>query len=90
MKFYFDSKADLFCLQKLGTAVKECLQKCLELNKASISFPALGTGTIGIRKKTAAKMMFNEVLMFAKYHSKKQLTVKFVIFPKELETYNVS
>ncbi|XP_039096579.1 protein mono-ADP-ribosyltransferase PARP9 isoform X2 [Hyaena hyaena] len=73
---------------KLGTAVKECLQKCLELNKASISFPALGTGTIGIRKKTAAKMMFNEVLMFAKYHLKKQLTVKFVIFPKELETYN--
>ncbi|XP_029795290.1 protein mono-ADP-ribosyltransferase PARP9 isoform X3 [Suricata suricatta] len=72
----------------LGIAVKECLEKCLELNRSSISFPALGTGSIGIRKNTAAEIMFNKVLMFAKCHSKKQLTVKFVIFPEELETYN--
>uniref|UniRef100_A0A8C8X6E0 Poly(ADP-ribose) polymerase family member 9 n=1 Tax=Panthera leo TaxID=9689 RepID=A0A8C8X6E0_PANLE len=72
----------------LGMAVNECLQKCLELNITSISFPALGTGSIGIWMNIAAKIMFNEVLKFAKCHLKKQLTVKFVIFPEELEVYN--
>nr|XP_010979838.1 protein mono-ADP-ribosyltransferase PARP9 [Camelus dromedarius] len=71
----------------LKNAMKECLEKCLELNITSISFPALGTGVIGISKGTAAEIMFNEVLLFAKHHLQKQLTVKFVIFPKELETY---
>ncbi|XP_027966504.1 protein mono-ADP-ribosyltransferase PARP9 isoform X2 [Eumetopias jubatus] len=71
----------------LRTAVKECLEKCLELNKTSISFPALGTGNIGIQSSIAAQIMFDEVLTFAKCHLKRQLTVKFVIFPEELETY---
>uniref|UniRef100_A0ABI7Z2K0 Poly(ADP-ribose) polymerase family member 9 n=1 Tax=Felis catus TaxID=9685 RepID=A0ABI7Z2K0_FELCA len=74
--------------ETLGMAVNECLQKCLELNNTSISFPALGTGSIGIWMNIAAKIMFNEVLKFAKCHLKKQLTVKFVIFPEELEVYN--
>lgn len=69
--------------------MKECLEKCLELNKTSISFPALGTGNFGIRKSVAAEIMFDEVLTFAKCHLKKQLTVKFVIFPEELDTYVV-
>lgn len=73
--------------QVLRIAVKECLEKCLELNKTSISFPALGTGNIGIPNYVAAKIMFGEVLNFAKRHLKKQLTVNFVIFPEELETY---
>lgn len=85
-----DSKAHLFFLQVLRIAVKECLEKCLELNKTSISFPALGTGNIGIPNYVAAKIMFGEVLNFAKRHLKKQLTVNFVIFPEELETYKVS
>ncbi|XP_044108154.1 protein mono-ADP-ribosyltransferase PARP9 [Neovison vison] len=71
----------------LRIAMKECLEKCLELNKTSISFPALGTGNFGIQKSVAAEIMFDEVLTFAKCHLKKQLTVKFVIFPKELDTY---
>nr|XP_035949610.1 protein mono-ADP-ribosyltransferase PARP9 isoform X3 [Halichoerus grypus] len=71
----------------LRIAVRECLEKCLELNKTSISFPALGTGNIGIQSNKAAEIMFDEVLTFAKCHLKKQLTVKFVIFPEELETY---
>ncbi|XP_044944769.1 protein mono-ADP-ribosyltransferase PARP9 isoform X2 [Mustela putorius furo] len=71
----------------LRIAMKECLEKCLELNKTSISFPALGTGNFGIRKSVAAEIMFDEVLTFAKCHLKKQLTVKFVIFPEELDTY---
>ncbi|XP_021106934.1 poly [ADP-ribose] polymerase 9 [Heterocephalus glaber] len=71
----------------LKNAVKECLEKCLELNKTSISFPALGTGSIGIKKNTVAEIMFDEVLTFAKYHLNEKLTVKFVIFPEDLGTY---
>ncbi|XP_074187032.1 protein mono-ADP-ribosyltransferase PARP9 isoform X2 [Rhinolophus sinicus] len=74
---------------RLKNAVKECLEKCLELNLTSISFPALGTGNIQIWKDKAAEIMFQEVLMFATHPLKKQLTVKFVIFPTELELYKV-
>ncbi|XP_016055643.1 PREDICTED: poly [ADP-ribose] polymerase 9 [Miniopterus natalensis] len=70
----------------LKNAMKECLEKCHELNKTSISFPALGTGLIGIRKEKAAEIMFDEVLMFARNSSGKPLTIKFVILPEELET----
>ncbi|XP_059954992.1 protein mono-ADP-ribosyltransferase PARP9 [Mesoplodon densirostris] len=67
----------------LETAMKKCLEKCLELNITSISFPALGTGI-----SAAAEIMFNEVLIFARHHLQ-QLTVKFVIFPKEQQLYKV-
>lgn len=80
----------MFFLQRLKHAMKECLEKCLELNLTSISFPALGTGNMHIRKDKAAEIMFREVLMFATRPLKKQLTVKFVIFPTELELYKVS
>uniref|UniRef100_A0A9L0SZI9 Poly(ADP-ribose) polymerase family member 9 n=1 Tax=Equus caballus TaxID=9796 RepID=A0A9L0SZI9_HORSE len=75
--------------QTLKSAIKQCLEKCLELSVTSISFPALGTGNIGMQKSTAAELMFDEVLTFAKQHLKRQLTVKFVIFPRELETYKI-
>ncbi|XP_062954295.1 protein mono-ADP-ribosyltransferase PARP9 isoform X2 [Cynocephalus volans] len=71
----------------LRDAVKKCLEKCIELNVTSISFPALGTGCINIAKDTAADIMFDEVLTFAKAHSKKHLVIKFVIFPQEPEIY---
>ncbi|XP_061049147.1 protein mono-ADP-ribosyltransferase PARP9 isoform X2 [Eubalaena glacialis] len=67
----------------LETAMRKCLEKCLELNITSISFPALGTGI-----SAAAEIMFNEVLIFARHHLQ-QLTVKFVIFPKEWQLYKV-
>ncbi|XP_069331208.1 protein mono-ADP-ribosyltransferase PARP9 isoform X1 [Eulemur rufifrons] len=73
----------------LRNAVRKCLEKCLELNITSICFPALGTGSIGIEKEKAAEIMFDEVLTFAKDHLKNQLTVKFVIFPGQLEIYEV-
>lgn len=89
----FDSKAHLkfvFFLQRLKNAMKECLEKCLELNLTSISFPALGTGNMHIWNDKAAEIMFQEVLTFATHHLKKQLTVKFVIFPTQLEVHKVS
>lgn len=71
----------------LKNVMKMCLKKCLELNKTSISFPALGIESFGKWKSTAAEIMFDEVLIFAKHHLKKQLTVKFVIFSEELDTF---
>nr|AIC34781.1 poly ADP-ribose polymerase family member 9 [Cercopithecus wolfi] len=75
--------------QTLKHAVKECLEKCIEQNITSISFPALGTGNMDIKKETAAEILFDEVLTFAKDHVKHQLTVKFVIFPTDLEIHKV-
>uniref|UniRef100_A0A2K5M230 Poly(ADP-ribose) polymerase family member 9 n=1 Tax=Cercocebus atys TaxID=9531 RepID=A0A2K5M230_CERAT len=76
-------------LQTLKHAVKECLEKCIKQNITSISFPALGTGNMDIKKETAAEILFDEVLTFAKDHVKHQLTVKFVIFPTDLEIHKV-
>lgn len=75
--------------QILKNAVGECLKKCIELNKTSISFPALGTGNINMRKDKAVEIMFEEVLKFAKDCAEKKLIVNFVIFPEEIETYKV-
>ncbi|KAG8522019.1 Protein mono-ADP-ribosyltransferase PARP9 [Galemys pyrenaicus] len=71
----------------LMSVMKMCLLKCLELNVTSISFPALGTGSVGIEKNEAAKIMFDEVLNFARQFLKKKLTVKFVIFPAQSDLY---
>lgn len=70
--------------------MNKCLQTCLDLNITSISFPALGTGGIGINSNKVAHIMFDRVLMFAKNLPEKQLTINFVIFPKDLVTYKVS
>ncbi|XP_036204224.1 protein mono-ADP-ribosyltransferase PARP9 isoform X2 [Myotis myotis] len=71
----------------LKRAVNECLQKCLKLNLTSISFPALGAGGIGIEDSKVAQIMCEEVLKFAQNRPGKQLTIKFVIFPKNLHIY---
>lgn len=72
---------------RLKYAVKKCLEKCLDLHVTSISFPALGTGGIGIDNNRVAQIMFDEVLEFAKHHPEKQLTIKFVILPRDLDVH---
>lgn len=88
-----DSKVDLelvFILQILKDAMKSCLKECLQLYVNSISFPALGTGGIAIEGSSAARIMLDEILTFAKEYTKKSLTVRIVIFPADKETYKVS
>lgn len=75
--------------QILKNAMKSCLEKCLKRDINSISFPALGTGAINLEKSIAAKIMFEEIVAFAKEHKEKTLTVKIVIFPVDVETYKV-
>ncbi|XP_037381344.1 protein mono-ADP-ribosyltransferase PARP9 [Talpa occidentalis] len=77
-------------VETLVHVMKICLSKCIGQNVTSISFPALGTGEIGISMTTAAKIMFDEVLEFARqYLEKKKLTVKFVIFPAKVDLYKI-
>ncbi|CAH6792302.1 Parp9 [Phodopus roborovskii] len=73
--------------QILKDAMKSCLEKCLQPDIHSISFPALGTGMIDIEKNTAARIMLDEILAFAKKHMKKTLTVRIVIFPSAVDIY---
>lgn len=68
--------------------MKECLNICHKLNVTSISFPALGTGVIGVQRDKAAEIMLHEVLTFAK-ETLRKLTVKFVIFPLDKDMYQV-
>lgn len=75
--------------QILKDAMKSCLEKCLKPDINSISFPALGTGLMDLKKSTAAQIMFEEVFAFAKEHKEKTLTVKIVIFPVDVETYKI-
>ncbi|XP_036059402.1 protein mono-ADP-ribosyltransferase PARP9 [Onychomys torridus] len=73
--------------QLLKDAVKSCLENCLRPEINSISFPALGTGVINIETSTAARIILDEIVAFAKEHMKKTLTVKIVIFPTDVGTY---
>nr|AIC34790.1 poly ADP-ribose polymerase family member 9 [Pithecia pithecia] len=83
---WYSEYSKYFILRK---AMKTCLEKCVEQNITSISFPALGTGNMEIKKETAAEILFDEVLTFAKDRLKHQLTVNFVILPTELEICKV-
>ncbi|XP_041529178.1 protein mono-ADP-ribosyltransferase PARP9 isoform X1 [Microtus oregoni] len=73
--------------QILKDAMKNCLKECLQLYVDSISFPALGTGGIGMEGSSAARVMLDEILTFAKEYPNKSLTVRIVIFPADKETY---
>lgn len=73
--------------QILKDAMKSCLKKCLQLSINSISFPALGTGGIGMESSSAARIMLDEILAFTKEHTKKSLTIRIVIFPEDKKTY---
>lgn len=66
----------------------ECLQSAHQYKSRSISFPALGTGNIGLSKHDAAKVMTVTVLNFATA-IQCQLDVYFVIHPHDKEVYQV-
>ncbi|XP_043846891.1 protein mono-ADP-ribosyltransferase PARP9 [Dromiciops gliroides] len=67
----------------LKDAVMKCLENSCQQSIKSISFPVLGTGSIGIAKEEAVRIMLEEVLQFSKDHPRKKLLVNFVIFPAD-------
>ncbi|XP_044522671.1 protein mono-ADP-ribosyltransferase PARP9 [Gracilinanus agilis] len=73
----------------LREAVKRCLEKSCQENMNSISFPALGTGNIGLPKEEAIPIMLKEIFQFSKNHPQKKLLVNFVVYPNDYELYQV-
>lgn len=75
-------------LQALAHVTNECLQSAHQYKSLSISFPALGTGNVGLSKVDASKVMTETVLNFATANQR-QLDVYFVIHPHDKDTYKV-
>uniref|UniRef100_F6UNV4 Poly(ADP-ribose) polymerase family member 9 n=1 Tax=Monodelphis domestica TaxID=13616 RepID=F6UNV4_MONDO len=73
----------------LKEAVMRCLEKTCQENMNSISFPALGTGNIGLPKREAISIMLKEIFQFSKNHPQKRLLVNFVVYPNDNELYEV-
>ncbi|XP_027008334.2 protein mono-ADP-ribosyltransferase PARP9 [Tachysurus fulvidraco] len=70
----------------LHNALKECLRKATTDGYKSISFPALGTGNLGLPKDKVSQFMTRSVMEFAKTYTGKKMQIFFVIFPKDTET----
>ncbi|XP_063788871.1 protein mono-ADP-ribosyltransferase PARP9 [Pseudophryne corroboree] len=70
----------------LSQVTEECLTTAQKYGSPSISFPALGTGNIGLSRQTAAKVMTQAVVNFAR-KSRSNMNVYFVIYPKDKDTF---
>ncbi|XP_067265228.1 protein mono-ADP-ribosyltransferase PARP9 [Chanodichthys erythropterus] len=77
------SKSDPNAEKILSKGVSECLSKAAALRHKSISFPAIGTGNLGLDKYQVARIMMDAVAGFSKQSMK--LNVYFVVFPKDEE-----
>nr|DBA19533.1 TPA: hypothetical protein GDO54_015353 [Pyxicephalus adspersus] len=72
----------------LGAVTWDCLQSAHTHNSPSISFPALGTGNIGLSKQDVARIMTETVINFAR-KNQSTLEVNFVIFPQDRDSQQV-
>ncbi|XP_075685116.1 protein mono-ADP-ribosyltransferase PARP9 isoform X3 [Rhinoderma darwinii] len=70
----------------LREATKECLVTAHKYNARSISFPALGTGNIGLHRDLAADVMMQAVFDFARANQCR-MDVYFVIHPSDKDTF---
>ncbi|XP_044130437.1 protein mono-ADP-ribosyltransferase PARP9 isoform X1 [Bufo gargarizans] len=70
----------------LQEVTKKCLMTAHTHKSSSISFPALGTGNMGLQKHKVADIMTQAVLDFARLHQS-SMEVNFVIHPLDVETF---
>ncbi|KAM9486128.1 protein mono-ADP-ribosyltransferase PARP9 [Clarias gariepinus] len=70
----------------LSSVVRDCLKMASKKGASSISFPALGTGKLGLAKDKVAQIMTQAVVEFSKTHKGFKIEVFFVIFPADTET----
>lgn len=78
----------MFFLQELNDAVKRCLGHFQDHSSCSVSFPVDWSPVLSI--DIVAETMIEAVLNFAKAHPMKKREVQFVIFPDDLDAYEVT
>ncbi|KAF4086724.1 hypothetical protein AMELA_G00087660 [Ameiurus melas] len=70
----------------LQAVVTHCLTMVTSKSGSSISFPALGTGNLGLQKDEVAQIMTTAVVEFSKNYTGSKIKIFFVIFPKDTLT----
>ncbi|XP_077129490.1 protein mono-ADP-ribosyltransferase PARP9 [Ranitomeya variabilis] len=71
--------------QSLREVTRECLVSAHSIAAPSISFPALGSGNIGLEKQKVADIMIQTVLDFARVNQSR-MDVAFIIHPNDRDT----
>ncbi|MCJ8732201.1 hypothetical protein PDJAM_G00208590 [Pangasius djambal] len=70
----------------LHLVVTNCLIMASTKGWSSISFPALGTGNLGLGKDEVSQIMTAAVVHFSKDYKGPKIKIFFVIFPKDTDT----
>lgn len=78
----------MFFLQELKDAVEICLDHFQDHSSPLVSFPVDWSPVLSI--DIVAETMIEAVLNFAKAHPMKKREVQFVIFPDDLDAYEVT
>lgn len=68
----------------IKTSVLKCLQEAEKRGLSSISFPAIGTGNLGVTAKSCAETMLSAVRDFDNQHPASMQLIKMIIFQKEM------
>lgn len=69
--------------------VTKCLLNASRSGFSSISFPALGTGNLGLKKDEVSQIMTTAVLQFSDGYNGSKMKIFFVIFPKDTDKLKV-
>ncbi|XP_046700900.1 protein mono-ADP-ribosyltransferase PARP9 [Silurus meridionalis] len=70
----------------LYSVVTNCLEMASSKSYSSMSFPALGTGNLGLDKDEVSQIMTDAVVEFSKNYKGSKMLIFFVIFPKDTQT----
>ncbi|KAI5107510.1 poly [ADP-ribose] polymerase 9, partial [Silurus meridionalis] len=73
----------------LYSVVTNCLEMASSKSHSSMSFPALGTGNLGLDKDEVSQIMTDAVVEFSKNYKGSKMLIFFVIFPKDTQTLKV-
>ena len=81
----------VYGFQILRSFVSNCLKQADQKGYQTISFPAIGTGNLGIPRPTVAKWMYDEVIQYSRNNPTAAVkAVNFVLYNKDRATVQVS